>query len=676
MPDVSIGYVYREGAAKEASSGVYDDPGILMACFSKFERQLFPEGDPTLLRFRDPDYGTQEEAFERYYNEIRPQVTAYARKLKSSGVPSDRISVPEEVLERHTLLFGGSGGGKSSLAWKLISEQLKQGRSLVAIDRDASTLNKLRAAAHAAKVLPERVAVIDAGKPGSIPGINPMLIPGTPGKKASVIVNLMRDQVNAGAGERMNQYLAAAVTIAVWHNLRFQDIPRLLLEQGFRERVLSEAPAHPKSPQYVTQANFFKSRFVMLRPSEREFSALAVDSRFQQFDAVPLFQTMLNAQRNTVDFDSLFKEQGVVLVYLTDQGGLDNKAKGLVAGYVTTLLQSVEQRNDAVPVILSVDEVGDLIDQVGGPIKSIVNTARKRSIRMILSTQHPGQFPSDLREDVVSSSDFKVVFKDGNFDNVEKSAAMLAARSEGEEKEETDPVGTVRAGYPVTVYDGYLYCKRLGDKNPTVLHAYEKPPEGTCVVDTSDPDVGTFAQHGFRARPPITLALPKNTSARETFQGLPPGSVELRWEKQGAKWFARATVTVPKIQVVEPAPKKPKKAKSARDVWLKALLALPPGRAAVVIGTAAPLVAQIDRVDPPADAPADYIEKSRKATAVPLHVPEEIPMPKEPEPPAPKQKAEPPAPEPKAERKPPSPKPKAEAPKINYPEANPESFID
>jgi hypothetical protein len=542
---------------------------------------------------------------------------------------SARVTIPDWVLNRHALVYGSSGYGKSYLSYVLITEQLKRGCSLVALDPKSETVRRLRGACHAASVPPERVAVIDATEPESAPGLNPFRSGGDPAEVVAQLMGLF-EQSDGVTGSRMRQFLRNALTVAAWHALTLQDVPRLLWDDAFRGSVLRERPVHPIEGQYTSSRSFFTSRFETYREPEREASAMAVENKFDDLLGNRLFLRLFNAPKNTVDFASLFKSQGAVLACLGKGGGVTPAGRRTLGALLIHFLDAAAAtRPGPVPVVLAVDEVGSQSRFMESSLQDIVNMARERGIRLLLATQHPGQLPESLRRDVMESSAFQAYFHLQD-EGGEKAAKLLAAG-------DGDPAGppsprlrpAVRAaGRPEAVWEGELEVGRVGERYRGSLKAEIRPPSKPLWVDRQDP--GTSLQR-FCAYDPFAVPPPylpdgrrASTTLKALFEAVPDAYASLTWE--GGRGYV--TVYLPPIEVDVPPPPvpPPKKPGKPYDRWLKTLQALRIGEAAVRIADRPAEVVTITQVAPPPDAPAWYVKQSRALTAAP-------PPPPVPEPP-------------------------------------------
>jgi DNA helicase HerA-like ATPase len=158
------------------------------------------------------------------------------------------VLVSEEMLRRHTLVFGSSGFGKTRFLYHLIREQMRlHGASLFAIDPEPAALKSLRGVCHELKVPAERVVMVDPGNPDYSPPMNLFRSGMPPGEVASQILELMEISDTA---VRVHEFLINSLNVVAWHGLFLSDVMRLLKDETFRGITLSRMPLHPVDEVY------------------------------------------------------------------------------------------------------------------------------------------------------------------------------------------------------------------------------------------------------------------------------------------------------------------------------------------------------------------------------------------------------------------------------------------
>ena len=547
-----------------------------------------------------------------------------------TGADGQPFCVPEQALGQHTLVFGGSGFGKTFLSYVMIREQMKRGASLVALDPKTKTIRRLRGLCHELRLLPENVTVIDPARPEDAPGMNPLLYGERPA--AGTVMSVLQKTKELG-GDRMFMFLMHAVRVAAWHGLSIDDVPRLLGDDVYRERVLASRPLYPETRIYTKTVEFFRGRFLAYGRTERDGSVASVESKFMGLLGYDVLLNLFGARRNTVDFDGLFRtdaEQKALLVSIEPNEDFPEETALLLAGMVVQLLFAAARREPGErPVLLAVDEIRTLAGFMEEGLREVVNKARESRIRVIAAGQHSGQLPEGVRADLLVSSAVKAYFNPGS-DPSDTAARDLARMAPGPE---ADPEQASPAFPVVWPYKGRLWARdglREYD-GPVPVKADIPPPAGPLYVDPADPDraLRRFMEYASTYYPPATLE--DGTYAYDFLRRQVPGTAYLTWQNGYGMVYVQA-LEPPAL----PAAPKPKPAD-----WTRQLRSLKRAEAFVLTGDRLDRV-KVDWVEPPPDAPGWYVERSRRASAAPVPDPEPTPAPQPaprrpvpPQPPAP-----------------------------------------
>lgn len=535
------------------------------------------------------------------------------RQVASSEEP---FSVPEWALERHTLVFGGSGYGKSYFSYALVREQLRRGCSLVVIDPKPQTVYRMRAACEQEGLDPQRVFVIDARNPDLAPPLNLFLAGGDPAEVAGDITTLF-ERTGGFTGSRMKEFLFHAIVVAAWHGLRLSDVPSLLWDDAFRASVLSSVPLHAPDEVYGKSVHYFLRRYKDgIAAAEKKMSVNAVENKFLDLLHNRLFLKLFDSRENRVDFASLFRKdrpQTAVLACFRKGGGMSEETGMLLAGILVHLLEAAAVWGGDRPVVLAIDEfrkVGTFLESV---IRDVANMARESNLRLLVAAQHPRQLPEGMREDLEASSAVKVFFNPGHHVPARHAAEYLS------EKDKSDQGPVPRIGPPALAWSGPLYAVRPGEEwegpQPIIAEQGSRVPAGDWDVDPREPgkSLSRLADHAA-IEPPILFE--NGHRVRDLFMSLPKGaSATVGWQHGRAV----AQVRVPRVVLEKRA------GGTTADTWSRRLLDLGNGEAVVTAGGPARTV-RIVRVSPPADASQEYAEKCRMAAYV-VPVPEPEPEP-------------------------------------------------
>ena len=593
---------------------IYDDPAVLKVAWSWIKMYL--EGKEEKREIAAIEAALKER---QIFEAVKPKALAAAPSESSLSFSGDAVTVPDDVLRRHTLIFGSSGYGKTFFAHIMISQMLEQGCSLIAIDPKPETLRRLRGACEDAGIEPHRVVMIDASEQSSVPGFNPFQSGDDPEEIVRLFMDWMRQDDDSNA-PRMWKFLRNALVIVAWHCLRPQDILRILNDDDYRNDVLRQEPRFHVDSSYITAETFFLAEYVRYKPSERDSSIGSLDTRLDELLGNKTFQKMMNAPANTLNVEKMFSEQRVVLISTGSGGGMTRSSINMLVSFILhTVNSAAAKRSGNVPLVMYMDEVATQHQSIKEELSKIANLARERNIRLILAAQHPYQFSDQLRRDVMSSSALKAYFHNDE-DGAEKVASVLSGGQSGIEAGPTPP-RIVPIGKPVVVFAGQLYAAKGNSQYLQALEETNPNPNlpSTLIVDTSNPGphVKVFALSDANARPPICFQ--DGNRFATSVQGLPRETVFL-------KWFNRKSAVIIQLPMMGVYKESVKSAKP-NEYWLRTIKTLPVSRAVVVVGNEDPMTMDVTTIEPRDDASDEYVDAVRECTAAPDYRPARLVVP-------------------------------------------------
>lgn len=508
----------------------------------------------------------------------------------------EEVWAREDMLQRHTLLFGSTGYGKTSLAHLLIREQMARGASLVAIDPEPSSLGSLRALCQDADVPPERVVALDPSDPAHVPPFNPFRSSIPPMEVVSKVFDLLASTENA---PRVQEYVLNALVVAAWHGLPLDGVMRLLRDDDYREAVLRSETVHPYDELYQRSVDYLEKDFGPQLPQERQSTVTSSGLRLNRLTDHLFFLRGFNADSNDVDFARLFTEQGAVLANLGNGTGLRDDSRRFLGTLLVRLLDAASASADGDrPVILAIDEAAFLLPLIEGAVKDIVNMARKRDIRLVISTQYPGDIPASLQGALKTNSQVKAFFHDSGD---EAQATARYVRSQAASDLPALPL-------PVTEKKMALLSPRWDTKadHPLPFAAYwdgkdrDLPPHLPLRVRKGEAAkaIKDFVSWAYGHNPPVRLE--DGQDAQEVFDAMPDGSVRLVWQRNGKRFYGYALFDPPE-------PPKP----LPESYWLNRIRTLDIQEAVVIVGSDPPKECRIDPVATRRDADGWYVAESR-----------------------------------------------------------------
>jgi hypothetical protein len=498
-------------------------------------------------------------------------------------------------------------------------------------------------------------ASIDPADPENAPAFNPLTAVG-PAAGAALVYDVF-DKAGWLNGDRMKTFFAHAVQVAAWHGLALAEIPRVLRDHEFREDLLDAKLETDPGDLYWQAMEYFQGEYFRFSDRDRDSSVAAIVTKFTDLLNSRLLARMFRARQNKVWFGSLFGTMPAAILVSIDTTGnsdLTSESASLVATLVVRCLFASAPVEAYRPVVLVADEFHNLGNSMEAAFRDVANMARARNVRLVLSTQHPGQLPERLRKDIATSSAVKAFFRPSDEDADVTAAALASVESSvwhARMRRVTPQDAILRAGHldltggePFETgrghYEAY-YLNRtrvLSTVPPAEVQARGfpagPPPADPLPIgphDASDA-LRRFCAFAWETVPPVCAKVSADTAGatpeemealgwsgffgryrevREIARRLPEGCASLAW-KGGV-----GTLSVQRL--VSPPPGVQERWRSR---WKAELLSLRQGQAVVQVGTGEARRTDVTRVDPPEDAPEWWV-----STAAMLFRAPEVPRP-------------------------------------------------
>lgn len=382
-----------------------------------------PDAKPTM-------FWTDEVELQVHMHQ--PWMQAYAEAQFGIATPAvtsavaGYATVPDWALRRHTCLFGSTGGGKSRLALHLVSEHLRNGGSVVALDPKPHIIAYLLDCCRKAGLSPEQIVVLDPADPSAgIPGWNPLLADLPPAQAATDLYSVLKADAEESWGPRLGDIVINALVFLGRHRLSLFELPRLLKRPKYLSALLRVSPPSGQSDggaAFSEAHDFFSEEYLAWTPSYRDGAIGPVLNKTRKLLSSDFLQPLLCARRNTLDLASLWHKPGVVLVHL-DSNALGDEGAQMLGGLLAHQIYRTALRSSGpIPVLLSLDELGAQERFIGGALRRIVTVARDQNLRLLAATQHLTSLSSELREALPGNAGLQVSFRVGYED-----ARLLAA---------------------------------------------------------------------------------------------------------------------------------------------------------------------------------------------------------------------------------------------------------
>ena len=324
----------------------------------------------------------------------------------------------------HTVLLGPTGAGKSTTLAHLALADIHAGRGVLLIDPKTDLVADILAR------IPEQrrddVVVIDPTSSRPV-GINPLArtqmtrsAPSSPAGGVSgggASPELVADTVLAtfkgvfaeSWGVRVEQVLSAAlVTLARTPGATLVDLPLLLTNPAYRQRLIAASGADPLG------TGQFWAAYEALSEAQRQQWVGPVLTRLQPFLIRPHLRATLGQAAPSFDLGEVFTRRRIVLVSL-NKGVLGAESARLLGSLLVGQLWPLILARAAVEpsrrhvVSVFIDEVQDYLS-LPGSLADALAQARSLGAAFHLAHQYRGQLPAALKAGIDANARNKIIF--------------------------------------------------------------------------------------------------------------------------------------------------------------------------------------------------------------------------------------------------------------------------
>ena len=324
----------------------------------------------------------------------------------------------------HTVLLGPTGAGKSTALAHLALADIRAGRGVLLIDPKTDLVADILAR------IPEQrrsdVVVIDPTSSRPV-GINPLArtqttrgasssvgssVPGggtSPELVADTVLATLKGVFAESWGVRVEQVLSAAlVTLARTPGATLVDLPLLLTNAAYRQRLIAASGADPLG------TGQFWAAYEALSEAQRQQWVGPVLTRLQPFLIRPHLRATLGQAAPSFDLGEVLTRRRIVLVSL-NKGVLGAESARLLGSLLVGQLWPLILARAAVEpsrrhvVSVFIDEVQDYLS-LPGSLADALAQARSLGAAFHLAHQYRGQLPAALKAGIDANARNKIIF--------------------------------------------------------------------------------------------------------------------------------------------------------------------------------------------------------------------------------------------------------------------------
>lgn len=344
----------------------------------------------------------------------------------ASGVADqagERLGISIDDALYHTVLLGPTGAGKSTALAHLALADIHAGRGVLLIDPKTDLVADILAR------IPEQrrddVVVIDPTSSRPV-GINPLarvqaarsapsssggVLGGgaSPELVADTVLATLKGVFAESWGVRVEQVLSAAlVTLARTPGATLVDLPLLLTNAAYRQRLMAASGADPLG------TGQFWAAYEALSEAQRQQWVGPVLTRLQPFLIRPHLRATLGQAAPSFDLGEVFTRRRIVLVSL-NKGVLGAESARLLGSLLVGQLWPLILARAAVEpsrrhvVSVFIDEVQDYLS-LPGSLADALAQARSLGAAFHLAHQYRGQLPAALKAGIDANARNKIIF--------------------------------------------------------------------------------------------------------------------------------------------------------------------------------------------------------------------------------------------------------------------------
>ena len=342
-----------------------------------------------------------------------PRVHSCDRVFATSVAPGDHRQIGVNARDGllHTVAYGPTNSGKSTVMLHLIEADMRAGRSVAVLDPKRQLVDDVLARVPRNRL--DDVVILDVSHTTPI-GFNPLDIHGRDPDVVvdgvmSVFAALFRDgfgprTLDIFSGTLRTLTRAAAIT---GDQATLADIPRLLTDPGFRRSVLASVPNDEGL------AGFW-GWYDNQSPAAQSAAISAPLNKLRQLLLRPALMRMLDQRRGRFRLRDMFRRNAIVLVPLNEALIGSGTAELLGSLIVADLWQAVQERAAEKsptrhPGFVYVDEAPRFL-HLPTSLAEALALSRSMGVGWFLAAQFARQFPKELRTAVDMNARSKIVF--------------------------------------------------------------------------------------------------------------------------------------------------------------------------------------------------------------------------------------------------------------------------
>ncbi|MEI6144393.1 MAG: type IV secretion system DNA-binding domain-containing protein, partial [Candidatus Berkelbacteria bacterium] len=317
-----------------------------------------------------------------------------------------------EDRRRHCYIIGKSGTGKSTLIENMAIDDVVEGRGVVVVDPHGDLVDKVLACVPDHRI--DDVIVFDPADRSYPIAFNLLdkVEDDFKGMVASGFVGIFKKIFGESWGPRLEHILRNTVLALLdFPESTMLDIPRMLTEKRFREKVVS----------FVTDTvikEFWINEFAQYDAKFRTEAVSPILNKVGQFLSTATIRNIVGQPHSRINIRDIMDTQKILLINLS-RGKIGEDNSALLGAMMITKIQlsamsradvTIDKRPDC---YLYVDEFQNFATE---SFAVILSEARKYNLNLTIANQYITQMPEIVRDAVFGNAGTIIAFRVGGAD--------------------------------------------------------------------------------------------------------------------------------------------------------------------------------------------------------------------------------------------------------------------
>ncbi|PIT02750.1 hypothetical protein TSA1_19820 [Bradyrhizobium nitroreducens] len=303
------------------------------------------------------------------------------------------VNIDALARDRHTVIFGQTGTGKSVLLRNICAQIAAQSGGLAFLDphgENAEAIVSLIPAARASELV-----YIDLANVDDFVGLN--FLDGVPPKRrataaANIVTAFVHIWGREAVGDRSQEVLRnSLLALMEAGEATLLAVLRLLRSDTYRARIVSKVKDPLVRSYWVEAFGTWDDRF-------RDQVIAPISNKLDACLSHPALRHILSQPRNKIDIRKIMDERRILIANLSKGSVGEHACRLFGALLVSAITSAAFSRNDIaedrrVPFDLVLDEFSSVVTS---DITTILSEARKYRLRLTLASQYLSQIPDDI----------------------------------------------------------------------------------------------------------------------------------------------------------------------------------------------------------------------------------------------------------------------------------------